>query len=395
MEIKKVKTAIVGCGMISHVYIRNLLHLFSIIDLVAVCDLRQEAAEEKVRLYGVPKTMTIDEIANSDEIELVVNLTAPVAHYSVIKQMLEHGKHVYTEKMMTTTLEEGKELVELANAKHLYLGVSPDTVLGAGIQTARWAIEAGLIGKVTSVVACINRNQCLNSETYRFLRNNGGALPYDVGIYYVGAMLAMLGPVQAVTCFAAPAPVHEAQLLYQGEGGKSWQIPGNNLVVGALKFESGVLGSVHFNGNTTGAFEHALTVYGTDGVLEVGDPNTFGAPVKLIRANGGECILPMTHGYNGDAVLPDATGYEKGYGHRGVGVAEMAWAIRQNRPNRCSKEMGLHAQEVLCGLDLSADSGERYVMQSAFERPAALKAGYKSSMFGGKARGDAERSLID
>ena len=175
--IQKVKTAVIGCGMISNIYIRNLKHLFWICDLAAVCDINPAAAREKAELYGVERIMTIDEIAESDEIELVVNLTGPAAHYDVIKRMLLAGKHVFTEKMLVTDLAQGREVVALAREKGLYLGVAPDTVLGAGLQTARRAIDSGWIGTVTSCQATINRNQPLNSERFRFLRGEGGALP--------------------------------------------------------------------------------------------------------------------------------------------------------------------------------------------------------------------------
>lgn len=213
--MKKMTTAVVGCGMISNIYIKNLKNLFSVIDLAAVADINRAAAEEKAGTYGIPRVMTIDEVAASPEIELVINLTPAFVHYSVIKQMLEAGKHVWTEKVMTVTVEEAKELCALADRKGLYLGVAPDTVLGAGVQTARRALDTDMIGTVTSGLAVINRNQPLNAEVFTFLRGNGGTLPYDVGIYYIGALLCLLGPVQAVKAFGAPAPVHEPQFLYR------------------------------------------------------------------------------------------------------------------------------------------------------------------------------------
>lgn len=394
-NVKKVKTAVVGCGMISNIYLHNLKNLFYIIDLVAVCNRHREKAEEKAKTYGIERVMTLDEIAASDEIELVVNLTGPVAHYDVIRKMLEAGKHVFTEKTMTAELWQARELVELADRKGLYLGCAPDTVLGAGIQTARQVIDTGLIGDVTSCMVSVNRNQNLNSEAFRFLRNKGGALPHDVGIYYIQSLLTLLGPVKAVCGFGAPALRHSAQLLYQNDPEEHWQIPGNNVLSGSLEFENGVIASVHFNGNSTNATKNVFTVFGTQGYLDIGDPNTFCGGVTLVREGTGSCEIPLTHGYDGKPVLPNPTQFDDAYGHRGVGVAEMAWAIRHNRPNRCSKEMALQAQEVLCGLDASAESGMKYPIQSSFEKPAPLKAGYLSSFNGGTARGDAELSLAD
>lgn len=387
-KVKPVKTAVVGCGMISNVYIKNLKNLFYIIDLVGICDLNQEAAKQKAEVYGIDRILSLEEVEKSEEIELVVNLTGPAAHYDVIKRMLLAGKHVYTEKMMTTDLKKGEELLRIATEKNLYLGVAPDTVLGAGIQTAKGILEKGLIGDVTSCHVSINRNQSLNSEIYRFLRKEGGTLPFDVGIYYIGALLSLLGPVESLTAFGTPAVEHQAELLYCNEYGDSWKIPGYNLVCGLLKFVSGVIGSLHFDGNTVNSEQSIITIYGTKGILKLGDPNTFDGYVKLCLPEADECNLPFTHGYNGkNTIEPSPFDF---YGHRGIGVAEMAWAIRENRKNRCSKEYGFHCMEVLLGMEEAAAKG-KIVYTNARFRMEPLTPGYYSTIAGG--RGDAEMSL--
>lgn len=390
--IRKVRTAVVGCGMISNIYLKNLKNLFHIIDLVAVGNRTPAAAEEKARLYGVERVMTIDEIAASEDIELVVNLTPAYAHYGIIKQMLLAGKHVWTEKTITTTLDEARELVALANEKGLYLGVAPDTVLGAGLQTARRIIDTDMIGAVSSGVVVINRNQPQNSEYFTFLQGEGGSLPYDVGVYYIGALLSLLGPVKAIRAFGAPAPLHEPEFLYVNADKEPWRIPGSNVVSASLQFECGALVSVLFDGNTIGASQHTFTLFGSRGILKVGDPNEFGGPVSLVYADQPECTLPFTHGYNGvNTVGPTPFDF---YGHRGVGVAEMAYAIRSGRPNRCSKEYGLHCLEVLAGMEEAAATGKTVEPASRFDMKP-LAPGYYSSFMGGSGRADAERSLMD
>ena len=389
---RKIKTAVVGCGMISNIYIKNLKNLFSIIDLVAVGNRSRAAAEEKAGTYGIDRVMTIDEIAASDEIELVVNLTPAYAHYDIIKKMLLSGKHVWTEKTMTATLDEARELVRIAEEKGLYLGVAPDTVLGAGLQTARRAIETDMIGTISSGIAVINRNQPLNSEYYTFLRGEGGSLPYDVGVYYIGALLSLLGPVKAIRAFGAPAPLHTPEFMYTNAEEKPWQIPGSNVISASLQFECGALVSVLFDGNTVNAPQHNITLFGSRGILKVGDPNTFDGSVSLVYADQPECTLPFTHGYNGVNTIEESP--FDFYGHRGVGVAEMAYAIRAGRPNRCSKEYGLHCLEVLAGMEESAATGKTIEPASRFEMKP-LAPGYFSSFMGGQGRADAERSLMD
>ncbi len=390
-KVQKVRTAVIGCGMISSIYIRNLKNLFYITDLVAVSNRGEEAARKQAEKFGIERVLTPDEVAASEDIELVVNLTPPAAHYGIIKKMLLAGKHVYTEKMFTTKLEEAEELVRLADEKHLYLGVAPDTILGAGIQTARNIIGSGLIGEITSVQVKINRNQSQNSETFRFLRNDGGSLPYDVGIYYIGALLALAGPVRSVCAFGNPAPVHAAEFLYASSPEESWQIPGNNTTAAALRFESGAVGSILFDGNTVNAQKHGFTVYGTKGILEVGDPNEFGGTPRLTLPGQEEITFPFTHGYDGKSVFSQPEWFD-GYGHRGVGAAEMAWALRGGRKNnRCSKEYGLHCMEVLIGMEKSAESGIPFEPKSRFIMDP-LPAGYYSGS--AASRQDAERSLI-
>ncbi|MBR5109556.1 MAG: Gfo/Idh/MocA family oxidoreductase [Clostridia bacterium] len=394
MGIKKVKTAVIGCGMISSIYLRNLCRMFSVIDLAAVGNIHKEAAQARAKEFGIPKAMSIEEAAADPEIELAVNLTPAFAHYDVIKRMLKAGKHVYTEKMFTTDLNQSRELVALAAEKGLFLGVAPDTVLGAGIQTAKYLIDTGMIGDVTSVQVCINRNQALNSEFFRFLRGPGGTLPYDVGVYYVGALIALLGSVTQITAFGNPAPLHEPQAAFLNEGAEPWQIPGLNTVAASLRFACGAVGSVLFDGNTVGAEQHGFTVYGTRGILKVGDPDKFGDPVTLILPENAPVQVPFTHGFDGKNYLGEPASFDN-YGHRGIGVAEMAWALRRGRPHaRLSGEYGLHCQEVLQGMEISAETGKVYEPQSRFEMKG-LKPGYYSSMFGGAMRGDAEASLMD
>ena len=389
--MKPVKAAVIGAGMISHIYIRNLSHLFSIIDLDAISSRRLGPAQERAGQYGIPRVLSMEALAADPEIELVVNLTPASAHYGVIRQMLLAGKHVYTEKMFTTDLTQGQELAALAKERGLYLGVAPDTILGAGLQTAKNALELGLIGQVTSCQVSVSRDQCLNSETYRFLQQPGGSLPEDVGIYYIAALLALLGPVESAFAFGQTAPVHAKQLLFRPDNPDVWQIPGWNVECGTLRFRSGAVASILFDGNTVNVPQHVFTVYGTKGILQIGDPNRFDGPVTLLLPENAPCVLPFTHGYNGAPTLPDPTPYEFGYGHRGIGVAEMAWAIRQGRPHRCSAELGLAAMEVLKGFEASAASGIAVPMHTQFHF-SCLPSGYYCGTPGNRA--DAERSLM-
>ena len=391
-ELRKVKTAIVGCGMISTIYCKNLVNLFSIIDVVAVCDMNEEAAKTRAEQFQIPQILTLDEVCASDEIELAVNLTGPSAHYDVIKKLLLAGKHVYTEKLLCFDLEEGKELVQIAEEKHLYLGVAPDTFLGAGLQTARKMIDNGFIGRPTSCQAAINRNQPLNSEKFGYIRYNGGSFPYDVGVYYITALLGLLGPVKQIAGFTAPAPAHQGRLIWNGNYGKEWELEGSNVQGGSLLFENGVIGSILFDGTSIDEEHPHLVIYGTEGILYLGDPNRYDGEVKLVRSGEGSAVIPFTHGFKGTPLYGEPTPFDWG-GHRGVGVAEMAWSMRLGRTPRASKEMGLHTLELLTGLDVASEKGCTYTMTSTFDQPRPLPTGYPMEELGGFLRADAEMAL--
>src|SRR5690606_37535317 len=167
MKIQPVKTAIIGCGGISDAYLSTMIHKFKILDVVGCCDRNPEKARAKAERYGI-KALTLEEIIADTSIEIVVNLTTPTAHYAVIKQLLEAGKHVYTEKVLSVELEHAAELVKIANEKNLYLGAAPDTFLGSAIQTARYAVDSGLIGDVTSCYCALTRDSEIFSRAFPF-----------------------------------------------------------------------------------------------------------------------------------------------------------------------------------------------------------------------------------
>ena len=149
MEIKTIKAAVVGCGAISDIYMQNLTERFQVIKLVACTDLNEERMRQQAKKYHL-QAGSWQEILENPEIEMVINLTNPKAHYQITRAALEHKKHVFSEKMIAVSLEEGKELCRLAKENGVRLGVAPDTFLGGSIQTARYIVEKGLIGEVLS-----------------------------------------------------------------------------------------------------------------------------------------------------------------------------------------------------------------------------------------------------
>lgn len=357
--MERIKTAIVGCGSISNIYMESFTNgKFSVIDLVACSDLDVARMEAAAKKFGI-RAMTLDEILTDASIELVVNLTTPAAHYPITKQALLAGKHVFSEKMIAAELEQGRELVALASEKGLYLGVAPDTFLGASVQTAKYIVEHGLIGTPVSCRASISRNYGIYGEFLPHLYKKGAGIGFDMGGYYLTALAAILGPVKSVSAFTrVNRPNRVNTRIGAAMFGESYSLEVPNVITAALQYDSGVLGTLHMNSDCILDEKTNLEIYGTEGILTMGDPNQFGAPVYLQKTLSEPIQFPFTHGYAENS--------------RGLGAAEMAWSIRANRNHRASKEMAYHVFETMHGIMSSSGSGAMYNMTSTFEMPKAL-----------------------
>lgn len=363
--MRKIKAAVVGCGSISDIYMTNLTSgKFTAIDLVACSDLMVDRMNASAEKFGV-RAMSLDEICADPEIEMVICLTTPAAHYPIIKQALLAGKHVFSEKMIAVDLWQGKELVELANAKGLHLGVAPDTFLGASVQTAKYIVEKGLIGKPLSCRASISRDYGIYAEFLTHLAKKGAGIGFDMGGYYLTALAAILGPVKSVAAFTSTNEPHRVNTRIGAPGfEKEYDIEVPNVLTATMQYANGVLGTLHMNSDCIEDEETCLKIYGTEGILTMGDPNQFGAPVYLQKPLSEPVEFPFTHGYKENS--------------RGLGATEMAWSIAAGRDHRASKEMAYHVFEMMHGIMLSAENGTVYQLESTFETPKALPAGYIS-----------------
>lgn len=368
MKIQPVKTAIIGCGGISDAYLSTMIHKFKILDVVGCCDRNPEKARAKAEKYGI-QALTLEEIIADTSIEIVVNLTTPTAHYAVIKQLLEAGKHVYTEKVLSVELEHAAELVKIANEKNLYLGAAPDTFLGSAIQTARYVVDSRLIGDVTSCYCALTRDSEIFSRAFPFTAKPGGGIGFDVGIYYITALLSILGPVKEVSGVTRTRNPQRQDFSLE-RFGETFQIECENLMSGILQFECGTVGNVLFDANSifTVPEKPSLVLFGTMGVLYMADPNNFGGEVKVIlKGNNEPVVMQQSHAFHEE--------------YRGLGVAEMAWSMRNGRKNRANKEMAYHALDVLHAIVRSGDMKSNQILQSTFEKSPLIPRGYSGQSY--------------
>jgi predicted dehydrogenase len=361
--VKLVKIAVVGCGMISDAYLPTMQKKFKILDVVACCDLDPEKAQRAAQKYGI-KAMTMDEVLADESIEIVVNLTTPAAHYPVIKRLLEGGKHVYTEKVLTVELGHAAELLKIADQKGLYLGAAPDTFLGAAVQTARYVVDSGMLGEITSCFCALSRDHAVSVTPNSFTVKPGGGIGFDVGIYYITALLSILGPVREVSGIVRT--LHPQRVSHTLENlGETIQVQCEDLMAGTLLFEKGTVGTVLFDYNSVFILPEkpSVALFGTMGVMYMADPNSFGGEVKVIlKGNNEPAVMPQSHAYSDEC--------------RGLGVAEMAWSLRLGRKNRANKEMAYHALDVLHGMVRSSQTKTSQVIQSTFEKMPPIPRGF-------------------
>lgn len=361
--IRPVKTAVVGCGMISDAYFSTMINKFKVLDVVACCDLDTEKAQKMAQKYGI-KAITLQEIIVDDSIEIVVNLTTPTAHYPVIKQLLEAGKHVYTEKVLSVELEHAAELVKIADHRGLYLGAAPDTFLGSAIQTARYVVDSGMLGEITSCFCALSRDGSIFASPTSFTIKPGGGIGFDVGIYYITALLSILGPVREVSGIVQTRnPQQKIHSLEHFD--ESFQIESENMMAATVQFECGTVGNLLFDANSIFILPEkpSMALFGTLGVMHMADPNRFGGDVRVVlKGNNEPFIMQQSHAFSDDC--------------RGLGVAEMAWALRTGRKNRANKEMAYHALDVLHGIVKSSTTRSNQVIQSTFDKMPAISRGY-------------------
>ncbi|NBD27708.1 Gfo/Idh/MocA family protein [Paenibacillus glycinis] len=358
--MKPVKVGIIGCGNISRIYFKNLKQ-YPEVELVAAADIDIERAKERAAEYDVPNAYTVEQLLADPEIEIVVNLTIPKAHASVCLQALEAGKHVYVEKPIVVTREEGKQVLELAAAKGLRVASAPETFLGGGIQTCRKLIDEGAIGTPVSATGFMI---CGGHENWHpdpeFYYEVGGGPMFDMGPYYLTAFVTLFGPISRVTG-SARISYPERTITSEKKRGKKIAVETPTNITGVLDFENGLIGTLitSFDAAAGTALPN-IEVHGSAGTLLVPDPNGFGGVVKLRRAGGDWEEIELTHGFTDN--------------NRGIGVADMARAIREGGQHRANGEMAYHVLEAMHGIHDASRDGKHYVMESSCARPEPMPA---------------------
>lgn len=354
--MERVKIGIVGIGDISGIYLENLTTRFQdAIEIVGVCDLVREKAERAVEKYQIPNLYeTMYDLFADESIEIVLNLTRPYEHFEVSKAALLAGKNVYSEKPLGATFEEGKELVGIAQERQLSIGGAPDTFLGAGIQTCRKLIEDGYIGTPVGASAFM---VCRGHESWHpdpeFYYKHGGGPMMDMGPYYISALVNLLGGVKEVSGMAKIS-FPQRKITSKPHYGEIIDVDVPTYVTGMMRFESGAVGTVFTTFDAYTAEVPFIEIYGSEGTLSVPDPNTFGGPIRIYRPSKGQFLeFPLVFDYAENS--------------RGLGLRDMAEALRKGERPRASSNLTYHVLEIMTGFERSSKASRHVEIESVFK----------------------------
>ncbi|MGJ6979762.1 Gfo/Idh/MocA family protein [Aestuariimicrobium soli] len=355
------KLGILGLGNISGQYLAQVPKLANL-ELVAVADLRPEVAADVAGRLGV-RALTPQELVADDEVEVVLNLTIPAAHAPTTIELLRSGKHVYQEKPLALTPDEAAAMLAAADEAGVRLGVAPDTVLGTGVQTARAVIDAGEIGRPISAIATFG---CPGHEFWHpnpaFYYQAGGGPMLDMGVYYLTALVTLLGPVESVVGMASRT--RSQRLVPEGapRAGETLEVEVDTHVQALLRHANGTLTTVITSFDQVETSLPRIEVYGEQGSLRVPDPNGFGGAPLLLTLERREWVE-----------VPDRAGFVDA--GRSYGLSDLVSSIERGRAARQSSELSAHVFEVMDAILASAHGDRVVTLATTCDRPAPVPLG--------------------
>ncbi|MEM6390642.1 MAG: Gfo/Idh/MocA family oxidoreductase [Pseudomonadota bacterium] len=358
------RVGIIGCGNISAAYLR-LAPEFAHFEITACADLNSEAARARAAEFGIA-AMEVDALLASPEIDLILNLTVPAAHFAVAERVLKAGKHLYSEKPYVLSLEEGRALAGFAEERGLRIGSAPDTFLGGAHQMARRLIDEGAVGRINSGTAFV---QSPGMEMWHpnpdFFFKPGGGPILDLGPYYIANLVQLLGPVAQVVAVSSSASPTRT-ITSEPRAGDVIEVETPTTIHAILVFESGaqIIFAASWDVQQHG---HApMELYGATGTLHVPDPNFFGGELRLTQ--GESFVNPALDWHHPFSRANDG----RHANYRGAGLAEMAQALAEGRHARCDGRFALHVVEVMTAILRAGETGALQSIETRCERPAPL-----------------------
>lgn len=360
---------IIGCGNIASQYL-GLAPMFNGIKTIACADIDPQAASERAEEFSVT-ARTVDALLAADDIDIVVNLTIPAVHAAVSADILNAGKHVYSEKPFALSQQETTLLLDTAKKNNLRIGSAPDTFLGGVHQQARELIDNGTLGKILSGTAHV---QSRGMESWHpnpdFFFKPGAGPVLDIGPYYITNLVQLLGPVKRVAALTStPSPIRT--ITSEPRYGEKIQVETPTTIHALLSFANGATITLGTSWDVWHHSHNHMELYGEKGTLYVPDPNFFGGELQLTAEAESVDSLPAYDHPFGVANEEDDDGNMRA-NYRAAGLADMAIAIREDREHRCSAELATHVVDIMTSILESGERGEFVDIKSTCKQPAPL-----------------------
>jgi predicted dehydrogenase len=363
------RIGIVGCGNISTAYLRNA-PLFRGVEIVACADINPDAAARRAADFGI-RAMEVGALIADPTVDLVLNLTIPVAHFDISMKALSAGKHVFTEKPLAVQAEAGRTLVATAAARGLALGSAPDTFLGAAGRLARRLMEQGRIGRpVTGTAFMLGRGMEHWHPDPSFYYQTGAGPVMDMGPYYLTMLVNLMGPVRRVQAVATSGQPERLITAAGPKHGTRFKVGTPTSVLSLLEFDCGAIVTFGASWDVFRHSNHPIELHGTKGSLRLPDPDTFGGVVAV--SHGGAAweeadTSTMLYGaVNWPVDAPDRANY------RMLGLADLARAVIEGRAPRASGDLALHVLEVMEAILLAGKTGTAQTVPVMITQPTEL-----------------------
>jgi len=357
---EQVKVGVIGAGKIFPAYVAGC-RAFSILELAAVADVDTDRAAQQAAEHGVPRALSVDALLADPAIQIVVNLTVPKVHAAVSLAAIAAGKHVYSEKPLAITRADGQQILHAAAAQGVRVGCAPDTFLGGGQQTCRKLIDDGWIGEPVAAVAFMTGHgpEGWHPNPDFFYQVGGGPL-LDMAPYYLTSLVNLLGPVRRVAG-SSRISFPERVATSPEHFGRRLPVEVSTHVAALLDFAAGPIATLITSFDVWHASLPRIEIYGSAGTLSVPDPNIFGGVVRVRRAGAAEWS-------DAPLLFDDKVG-------RGIGVADLAYAISSGRPQRASAELAFHVLDVMTAVEESSAEARHVLLGSTCARPEPLPLG--------------------
>jgi predicted dehydrogenase len=369
---------VIGCGTISDAYLTGAARS-QLIRVKSCADLNPEAARTKAKEHGI-EAVSVDALLGDPAIDIVINLTVPLAHGPVSRQIITAGKHVYSEKPLAARFGEGQALMLAAAGRGVRVGCAPDTFLGASHQACRRTIDAGLIGRpVGGAAAVLSHGMEHWHPNPEFFFKRGGGPIHDVGPYYVTQLVNLLGPVTRVTAQASIGCLTRT-VSSEPRSGQVIDVEVATTVNGVLSFASGANVALSASWDVWKHQRLPFEIYGAEGSLLVPDPNFFGGEPQISERNSDWQALDISAHPFGIANRTLRSGARVA-DYRIIGLLDMAAALRQGRVHRANGDLALHVLEVLDGFERSSVEGHHMMVDTPCERPEPLPLGAGDEVF--------------